>query len=145
MTAVSICSDFGAQEKRVMVSTVPHLSAMKRWDHYHEVMGLSWHISIAIYISWYIYVLWYTRTHTHTHVLFLWITLNNTHADDFFSGYFGKWRQTPHWHHGPALKKSVLLASQNVYLFILWGKNVKEVYCLLIEFSSLIPLDQFWT
>ena len=104
----------------------PHLFAMKRWDHHHEVMGLSWHISVSIAIYIYHDIYMCHDTHTHIHVLFLWRTLNNTHGDDFFSGYFGKWRQTLRWHHGPALRKSVLLASQNVYLLFFEERMLKK-------------------
>ena len=141
MTAITICSDFGAQKEHVSVSTVsPSIC--------HEMMGPpSWSDgTIMTYICIYSYIYIYHDiymchdTHTHIHVLFLWRTLNNTHGDDFFSGYFGKWRQTLRWHHGPALKKSVLLASQNVYLLFFEERMLKKCIAHWVFISNSEPI-----
>ena len=129
MAAVTICSDFGAQEKHVTVSIFsPSIC--------HEKMGPpSWSdgtVMTYIYIYSYIYLMiymgvsWYTHTHTHTHTYMFYFSEELWLIHMLMN--FLVAIQTPRWHHGPALKKSVLLASQNVYLFILWGKDVEEMY-----------------
>ena len=121
----------------------PHLFAMKRWDHHHEVMGLSWHISVSIAIYIYIMIYICVMIHTHTYMFYfseeLWIIhmvmiflvaiLEN--EGKLFAGIMGL-----------LLKNQFCLLLRMFIFYSLRKECWRNV--LLIEFSSLI-LNQFWT